>query len=95
MTFDLFPTKEDHHTKWQKIYACVVDGLHADLVKTGAPLSISLLRLSMDSTQWTAKLSHLVDFLYPSSGLGSAYNIMGPLRVAGMLAIGRSEIGED
>ena len=42
MTFNLFPTEGDHHTKWQKIYACVVDGLHADLVKTGAPLSISL-----------------------------------------------------
>ena len=48
----------------------------------------------MDSTQWTAKQSQLLAFLCPSSGLGSAYN-MGLLRTAGMLAIGRSEIGED
>jgi len=48
----------------------------------------------MDSTQWIAKQSQLIDFLCPSSGLGSANN-KGPLRVVGMLAIGRSEIGED
>jgi len=42
-----------------KIRVCVVDGLHADLAKTGVPLSICLLLLqqglSMDSAQWTAK----------------------------------------
>ena len=42
-----------------KIRVCVVDGLHADLAKTGVPLSICLLLqqegLLMDSAQWSAK----------------------------------------
>ena len=41
-----------------KIRVCVVDGLHADLAKTGVPLSICLLLqqqgLLMGSAQWTA-----------------------------------------
>ena len=42
-----------------KIRVCIVDGLHADLAKTGVPLSICLLfqqqGLLMDSAQWSAK----------------------------------------
>ena len=55
-----------------KIHVCVVDGLHADLAKTGVPLSICLLLqqqgLLMDSAQWSAKQTATgfsVSFFWP------------------------------
>ena len=79
-----------------KTRVCVVDGLHADLAKTGVPLSICLLLqqqgLLMDSAQWSAKQT-ATGFLCPSFGLGSVHN-MGP-RAAGMLVVGGSESVKD
>ena len=55
-----------------KIRVCIVDGLHADLAKTGVPLSICLLfqqqGLLMDSAQWSAKQTitgFSVSFFWP------------------------------
>ena len=55
-----------------KILVCIVNGLHADLVKTGVHLSICLLLqqqgLLMDSAQWTAKQTATgfsVSFFWP------------------------------
>ena len=76
-----------------KIRVCVVDGLHADLAKTGVSLSICLLlqqqELLMDSAQWSARQT-ATRF---SVSAACAHN-MGP-RAAGMLVAGGSEYVKD